>query len=220
MLVVVWAGPLGLVHAEPAGRWEKAIAAFEAKDRECPPPKNGVVFVGSSSIRLWDLPQAFPDLPVVNRGFGGSEMGDVLHYAPRIVVPLAPKLVVVYSGDNDIKAGKAPGQVHDDFDALATLIRRELPDTHVWCIGVKPSPARWSLIEKQREANALLKARCEKDPGRMLFLDVESIMLKEDGRPDEMLFAKDKLHLSPAGYDRWNKLMLDALDKRNVLSRP
>jgi len=217
LLAAVLGAAVAVVHAESVGRWEKAIAAMEAKDRESPPAKEGIVFVGSSSIRLWDLEKAFPDLPVVNRGFGGSCMADVLLYAPRIVVPLAPKLVVVYAGDNDIKAGTSPAQVHDEFDCLAKLIHRNLPDARIWCIGVKPSPARWSLIEKQREVNALLKSRCEKDPARMLFLDVEPIMLATDGLPDESLFVKDKLHLSPAGYARWNKLLRDALAEQNLL---
>lgn len=217
MLAVVSGGAVSFVHAESEDRWEKAIAAMEAKDRENPPPKEGIVFVGSSSIRLWNLPEAFPDLPVVNRGFGGSCMADVLCYAPRIVVPLAPKLVVVYAGDNDIKAGTSPAQICDEFDAVATLIHRDLPHTEIWCIGVKPSPARWSLIKRQRDANSLLKARCEKDPARMFFVDVEPIMLTSDGLPDETLFVKDRLHLSPAGYARWNKLLLDTLAERKPL---
>lgn len=202
----------------PADRWEKEIAAMEARDRANPPPKEGIVFIGSSSIRLWDLKQAFPELPAVNRGFGGSQMADSLNYAPRILLPLKPRLVVVYAGDNDIKAGKSPAQVHADFDALATLIHRELPHTQIWCLGVKPSPSRWSLIETQRQANKLLRARCEKDSARMLFLDLEPITLGKDGVPDESLFAKDKLHLSPAGYAGWNKLIRDSLAQRNPLA--
>src|SRR6516164_10408221 len=96
-------------------RWEKDIAAFERRDRDKPPPKNAVLFVGSSSIRLWDLPKSFAGVEVINRGFGGSHLADVVHFAPRIVLPYEPRLIVLYAGDNDIAAGKTPERVHADF---------------------------------------------------------------------------------------------------------
>src|SRR5690242_4123501 len=99
-------------------RWEKDIAAFEKSDRDRPPPKNAVLFVGSSSIRLWDLAKSFPDVPTINRGFGGSQLADSVHFAPRIVLPYEPRVVVLYAGDNDLAAGKTPEQVHADFRAF------------------------------------------------------------------------------------------------------
>ncbi len=99
-------------------RWEKSIAAFEKQDKENPPPMNGVVFAGSSSIRLWDLKKSFPDLDAINRGFGGSQIIDSVHFAPRIIVKHKPRMVVLFAGDNDLNAGKSPEQVLEDFRAF------------------------------------------------------------------------------------------------------
>src|SRR5947209_3999364 len=110
-------------------RWEKEIAAFEKKDKDAPPPKNAVLFAGSSSIRLWDLKKSFPDLDAINRGFGGSQIADSTHFAPRILLKAEPRLIVLYAGDNDVAAGKSPDRVAEDFQAFATLIHKELPKT-------------------------------------------------------------------------------------------
>lgn len=92
-------------------RWEKAIAAFEEQDRQKPPPKNAILFVGSSSIRLWKLPNSFPDLQTINRGFGGSQIADSVHFAKKIILKHEPRIVALYAGDNDISSGKIPKQV-------------------------------------------------------------------------------------------------------------
>ena len=192
--------------APAADRWEKTIAAFEAEDQASPPPRNAVVFVGSSSIRLWDLKKSFPDVAAINRGFGGSQMADAARYAHRIVTPYKPRLIVLYEGDNDLNAGKSPEQVAADFDEFLKVVRRELPTTPLIVIGMKPSPARWKLIEYQREANRLLADRCAKD-GKCRFLDVEKPMLGSDGQPKAEIFRADKLHLNDEGYKLWNALL-------------
>jgi hypothetical protein len=130
-------------------KWEKAVAAFEQQGKEKPPPKNAVLFAGSSSIRLWDLKKSFPDVEVINRGFGGSQLADSVHFAPRLILKHEPRLVVVYAGDNDIAAGKSPEQVSEDFQGLVTAVHKELPKTMVVFIAIKPSPARWQQVEKQ-----------------------------------------------------------------------
>jgi len=193
--------------APPAvDRWESAIAAFEAEDKLAPPPKDAVVFIGSSSIRLWDLKQSFPDLVALNRGFGGSQMSDAVKYAHRIVTPYKPRLIVLYEGDNDLNAGKSPQQVVADFDEFLKVVRTELPTTTLVVIGMKPSPSRWKLIEQQRETNRLLAERCAKD-GKARFLDVEQPMLGSDGQPKPEIFRADKLHLNDEGYKIWNELL-------------
>jgi lysophospholipase L1-like esterase len=191
--------------ADP-NRFEKDIAAFEAPDKESPPPKDGVVFVGSSSIRLWDLKQSFPEVVALNRGFGGSQMSDAVKYAGRIVTPYKPRLIVLYEGDNDLNAGKSPEQVAADFNAFLKIVRADLPTTPLVVIGMKPSPSRWRLIEQQREANRLVAERCAKD-GKCRFLDVEKAMLGSDGQPKPEIFRADKLHLNDEGYKIWNELI-------------
>ena len=163
-------------------KWEKAIAEFEAQDQKSPPPKDAVLFVGSSSIRLWDLKQSFPDVATINRGFGGSQMSDVVRYARRIITPYKPRLIVLYEGDNDLAAKEPPEQVAADFDELLKIIRADLPTTPLVVIGAKPSPKRWAMIDQQRQLNRLLAERCAKD-GHATFLDVEKPMLGADGQP-------------------------------------
>jgi uncharacterized sulfatase len=188
------------------GRWEKEIQAIEARDKEKPPPEGGIVFAGSSSIRLWDLGKSFPGLPVVNRGFGGSQIPDSTHFAGRLILKPKPRTVVFYAGDNDIAAGRTPEQVRDDFKAFAATVHKGLPKTRIVFVAIKPTPARWKLFDAQKKANALVEAYCKED-GRLTFVDVVKPMLGEDGKPRPGLYAKDGLHLNDEGYRLWTELL-------------
>jgi len=183
-------------------RWDKDIAAFEKRDREKEPPKNPIVFVGSSSIRLWDLSKSFPRLPALNRGFGGSHMADVAHFAPRIVLKFEPLLIVLYAGDNDIAAGKTPERVRADFQAFVKTVHEKLPKVRIVFICIKPSLLRWASIDKIRKANTLVESECKKDD-RLVYLDIATPMLGDDGKPRRELFANDGLHLNAKGYALW-----------------
>ena len=187
-------------------RWEQTIAKFEAQDRDARPPAGGVLFVGSSSIRLWNLHEHFPDLPAINRGFGGSHVEDSLYFADRIVLPYRPRAIVLYAGDNDIAAGKSPQRVLADYRALVKAVHQELPKATITFIAIKPSLKRWALIDKIREANALVRRAAEGDE-RLSFVDIDKPMLGDDGRPRKDLLAADGLHLSPAGYKLWSDLV-------------
>jgi len=123
----------------PAGLWEPDIAAFEARDRTAPPPAGEIVFVGSSSIRLWDTQKYFPDLKIINRGFGGSQLADSVRYAERIIIPYKPRLVVVYAGDNDIYGGATSEQVAVLFEQFVRRLRAALPEVRIIYLGIKPS---------------------------------------------------------------------------------
>lgn len=192
-------------------RWEPAIRAFEAQDRANPVPEGGVVFLGSSSFRRWDLAKSFPGRDLINRGFGGSQMADALRYLDRIVLPLRPRTVVVYEGDNDLANGKAPATVDAGFRALARRVHAALPQARIVFVGIKPSPRRWHLIDAVREANARVRAFTERD-ARLAYVDVEAPMLGEDGRPRPELFVEDDLHLTAAGYEIWAELLERYLD--------
>ncbi len=187
-------------------RWAPEMAAFEQDDVASPPPKQGLLFVGSSSIRLWDLKQSFPELPAINRGFGGSQMCDSVHYAELLVLKHEPAKIVVYAGDNDIAGGKTPAQVAGDFQAFVAKIRRTLPNTPIIYIAIKPSIARWKLAGKMQQANALIAAQCA-DDRQVHFLDVWPRMLGDDGQPRKELFRDDGLHLNDAGYQLWAELL-------------
>lgn len=194
-------------------KWENEIAAFEKADREHPPEKGGIVFVGSSSIRLWKtLAADFPGLPVLNRGFGGSEIADSVQFADRIVIPYAPRQVVMYAGTNDINAGKTPEKVIADFQAFATKVRAALPETEIDYISSAPNPARWTQVEKMKTVNAAIEAWIKEQP-HMKFIDVFTHMLGDDGLPKPNIFVEDKLHMNAAGYAIWKEVVGPFLTK-------
>jgi lysophospholipase L1-like esterase len=185
--------------------WAKEMAAFQQQDRT-PPAPGGIVFVGSSSIRLWDLAGSFPNLPVINRGFGGSQISDSVAHAELLVIRHKPRTVILYAGDNDLAGGKTPQQVRDDFKAFVAKIHAALPATRVAFIGIKPSLLRWALIAQVRQANALIREYCDGDD-RLGFVDVDGPMLGWDGKPRRDLLVADGLHLSPKGYELWTTLV-------------
>jgi lysophospholipase L1-like esterase len=188
-------------------KWEKEIAAFEARDREQPPEKGGIVFVGSSSIRLWKtLEKDFPKHRVLNRGFGGSEIEDSVHFVDRIIIPYAPRMVVLYAGGNDINAGKTPERVAADFQAFVEKVRAKLPDVEIAYISIAGNPARWAQVEKVKQANAMIRDFCAKG-SKMKFIDVFSEMLGPDGLPKPDIFVEDKLHMNAAGYEIWTRVV-------------
>ncbi len=195
-----------LVFATP-DKWTAAIDKFTQADAKNPPRSNGVVFVGSSSIVKWtSLEKDFPGVNVLNRGFGGSELADSVFYADRIVIPYQPRVVVVYAGDNDLKAGKSPETVFGDFKALVAKVHTALPQTRIVYIAIKPSPSRWSLKDKIVATNRLIAAECAKDK-RLAFADIYPAMLDAKGQPRPELFVADMLHMKPAGYAIWTPIV-------------
>ena len=192
--------------------WEQDMQAFAASDAASPPPKGAVLFLGSSSIRLWDtLASDFPGISVINRGFGGSEIRDSTWYAGRIVVPYAPRQVVLYAGDNDLSSGRSPAQLRDDFRAFVQRVRRDLPKAKIAYVSNKPSPSRAHLLDLQRQANALIAA--DAAGLQVDFIDIFSPMLDAQGQPREELFLQDRLHMNPAGYALWKQALLPYLDR-------
>ena len=136
----------------------KEINAFLTDDRNNPPPQGAVLFIGSSSIRLWKtLAGDFPEQRVINRGFGGSQIIDSVNYADQIVIPYRPRCIVFYAGGNDINAGKSPEQVFADFRAFVRKVQAALPGTDIAYISIAPNPARWAQVEKVRQTNQLIQ---------------------------------------------------------------
>jgi lysophospholipase L1-like esterase len=192
-------------------RWEKEIAAFEKIDREQPPEKGAVLFVGSSSIRFWtNIAESFPKLKLISRGFGGSHITDTTYFAERIIFPYEPSKIVLYAGDNDIARGRSPEQVAADFRELVKKVHARLPKTKIYFLAIKPSPARWHLSPQGREANTLIQRYSRLRP-KVEFVDVWTPLVK-DGKPDPALFEKDRLHINREGYARWAKVIREALE--------
>ncbi len=199
-------GIMTLAAASPAyaqNQWEEAIRTFEQMDETDPPPAGAVLFAGSSSIRMWStLAEDFPDARVINRGFGGSQMSDLIYFAGRIVTPYAPRLVLIYEGDNDVVAGKTAEQVFTDYRRFVSLMRNQLPDTRIAFIAIKPSLARRSLMDEMRKANELIEAYA-RTRDHLDYIDVFTPMLGEDGEPSPHIFLEDGLHMNAAGYAIW-----------------
>ena len=194
-------------------QWEEAVQAFERMDETDPPPEGAVLFAGSSSIRMWStLAEDFPDASVINRGFGGSQMSDLIHFADRIVTPYAPRLVLVYEGDNDVAAGKTAEQVFTDYQQFVSLVRDQLPDARIAFIAIKPSLARRALMDEMRKANELIEAYA-RTRDYLDYIDVFTPMLGEDGEPSPDIFLEDGLHMNEAGYAIWTQAVRPYLDE-------
>jgi lysophospholipase L1-like esterase len=186
--------------------WEQDMQRFAALDAASPPPRHGVVFVGSSSIRFWEtLAADFPGVAVINRGFGGSEVRDSTFYADRIVIAYAPRQIVMYAGENDLQSGRTPQQVAADFRAFVRRVRRDLPKARISYISSKPSPLRVALLQEQRQANALIQAEAARL--HVDFIDVFTPMLDAHGQPRGELFIEDRLHMNRAGYELWRQIV-------------
>ena len=180
--------------------WEKEIASIETRDRATPPPQGGVLFAGSSSIRMWSsLPQDFPDVAVVNHAFGGSEIRDSTFFADRIILPCRPKLIVLGAGSNDIHAGMTPAEVLEEFKQFVAKARAILPETKIAFLEINPAPSRWAEHEKVQEANRLIHdfVTADKD---LDYIPLYDALVGPDGNPRRDLFAPDMLHPNAAGY--------------------
>ena len=210
LLLTATAGRLPVVLAQEkssASKWETEIKAFEASDRTNPPPKGAILFIGSSSIRLWKtLAQDFPKHKVINRGFGGSQIIDSVELADRIVLPYEPRMIVFYAGGNDINANKTPEQVFADFKAFVEKVHAKLPATGVAYISIAPNPARWTQVEKVKVANRLIEDYTRKNP-KLTFIDVFSQMLGDDGKPKPDIYVADNLHMNAKGYALWTSIV-------------
>ena len=190
----------------PAGKWEETIRQFEQWDRKNTFPSDAVLFVGSSSIKLWPTRECFGEFAVLNRGFGGSQISEVNYFADRIVLCYEPKVIVFYAGDNDVAAGKNARSVFDDYKKFIKLVHAGLPGTRIIYVGIKPSGSRWSLWPVMNEANMMIKDFSGKDD-RLFYFDSATPLLDSAGKPNPAFFLKDQLHLNDKGYEVWTRLI-------------
>jgi len=180
-------------------KWEKETAAFERSDAVTPPPEGALLFTGSSTIRLWNtLSQDFSQYQVINRGFGGSQIADVTHFAPRIIFPYAPRAIYLRSGGNDLWAGKTVEQVFSDFKEFVATVQAKLPDTDIIFISLSPSLARWKQAQMTKTLNTMV-SEFVKGKDHLRHIETYDIVLDANGQPRPELLAKDKLHFSAEG---------------------
>ena len=189
--------------------WEADIAALEARTAGMFAPGEAVVFIGSSSIRLWQtLAEDMAPIPVLRHGFGGAKLGDAVHYAERLVNAYTPRAVVVFVGSNDVKpeAAKTPQAILGSYQSFVEVVRADDPDLPIFFIGITPSPLRWSVWPIAREANALIEGWILEDPNHF-YIDTSVGLLGTDGRPKRDHYVQDGLHLSAKGYAVWTGLV-------------
>lgn len=197
---------LTLVAQDPL-RFEKEVNSLVTGDSSVN-KKKLILFTGSSSIRMWkNLENDFPKHNVLNRGFGGSEMTDLLYYARPLILNYQPSRVFIYEGDNDINAGKSPEEVLATADKLLALLRAQLPvKVKIIFISAKPSVARWQLKDKYEDFNRQLK-QWTSTKKNVLYADVWTPMLDSNGEVRSDLFIEDNLHMNRMGYEIWKGVM-------------
>jgi len=196
-------------YAQQGFPFANEIRDFKHQDSLNFPAKNGILFIGSSSIRLWnDLEQRFPGKPIIKRGVGGCELWQIVdYYTPYILFPYHPGKIFIYAGENDIAAGKNPEFVFQEFQKLWEMIRQQLPKAQIYFMSIKPSPSRARYFDEMINANKLIKAYLAGKP-KSYFVDVSSVIYKDNtSTPDSSLFKADYLHLNSRGYDRWQQML-------------
>ena len=201
-----------LLQAQDPTRFQEEVDSIVALNQSVD-RSNLILFTGSSSIRMWDLRKSFPNHNVVNLGFGGSEMSDLLFYVDKVIISFAPKQVFIYEGDNDISFGRTTQEILSTADSILHRIRRKLPDTEIICISAKPSLARWNLKEKYETFNRKLEA-WTKERKQVRYADVWSFMLDSEGNVRKDIFIVDGLHLNEKGYSIWTRVLAKYLSSK------
>lgn len=204
--LIISALTVNSIHAQHAPFFNE-IQQFKKQDSASFPPKNAIVFVGSSSFRKWQNVQSyFPGYTIINRGFGGSVLPDVIRYANDIIIPYHPKQVLVYCGDNDLASSDTitPAIVASRFKQLFNIIRAKLPATTITYVSIKPSPSRYRLMAKMIDANKMIETFL-KSQKNTSFIDVFHPMLMDDGKAIPSIFLEDSLHMNAKGYAIWKK---------------
>ena len=208
----MFSGIIRSIRNDP-NAWEASIRSFEAQDRRQSPPADVIVFTGSSSFTLWStMEQDLAPLPVLNRGFGGARMPDVLRYAGRIVLPYRPRAMVLFAGTNDIAPPKpaTAQQVYEGYLEFIQLVRSKFPELPIYFVAITPSILRWELWPIVQEANRLILQHAQSDP-RLRFIDLTDHLLGLDGKPDRSLYRFDKLHPNQKGYAKWTAVIKPVL---------
>jgi lysophospholipase L1-like esterase len=196
--------------------WKGEINAFELLDKENKPPDGSILFIGSSSIRYWKtLEEDMAPLQVLNRGFGGSRISDVIHYTDRIVFPYKPKTIVFYAGENDLSGlfyttKKTPEEVRDNFQIFCDSVHVQLPEVPIYFISIKPPKRRKNLWPEMQRANGLIEDLC-KSSELLHYIDIVPPMLDEEGNPRKDLFRWDGIHMNDLGYEIWTSIIRDIL---------
>ncbi|MFC1568729.1 GDSL-type esterase/lipase family protein [bacterium] len=188
-------------------RFQTEINTFVKWDQKNSTPTNAILFIGSSSIRMWQTHNSFPDLPIINRGFGGAHISDIIYYYNQVIQQYDADIIIFYCGDNDIAAGKSVEQVIQDYKILIKQILTDMPDVHFIYMPIKPSVSRWHFWDKMNTVNQMIREYNEAND-QLDYLDTATVLLNSNGEPDPDLLLTDGLHLNEKGYSLWNTLFI------------
>ncbi|OAQ39096.1 hypothetical protein A5893_10520 [Pedobacter psychrophilus] len=204
-----------LSQAQVKHRFDNAMLEFKKIDQQKHTPKGGILFIGSSSFTFWKaLENTFASYQPINRGFGGSTLAEVIHYADDILYPYQPRQVVIYCGENDIAEGNSPEITVERFKILFNLTRKHLPNALISFVSMKPSVARENLMPQFSYANQLIERFMAAQPNTS-YINVYDAMLQENKMPLTDIFIADNLHMNAKGYDIWTKIITPYLLKNN-----
>lgn len=193
-------------------RFDNEINKFVNRDLKNSLPNNAILFVGSSSIRMWKSHQSFPKYKVINRGFGGSHISDVIYFMDKIILKYSPKLIIFYAGDNDIFDKKSPEHVLNDYKNFVKMVLDSLPKTRIVFLTIKPSINRWKFWKEMKNANNLI-TEYSKSNSLLSVIDISDGMLNKSGMPKKEIFRNDGLHLNDTGYELWTDKIKPFLQK-------
>jgi lysophospholipase L1-like esterase len=214
ILLLAFSLSISIVSAQPVEtpdpdphRFDDEINKFLQWDKKNTYPEDAILFVGSSSIRLWMTGESFPEFRIINRGFGGAHISDVNYFINATVLKYSPRIIVFYAGDNDIADNKLPGQVLEDYKLFVQKVLAERSDTKILYLPIKPSIARWQFWPQMKQANVLIKQYCELNEN-LMYVDTASPMLESGSPPSRDLFVEDGLHLNSKGYKLWNEILV------------
>ncbi|HEY9676552.1 MAG TPA: GDSL-type esterase/lipase family protein [Drouetiella sp.] len=198
-------------ESHPDDRFEQDVQAYEAKDKENPPPPGKTLFIGSSTFARWaSLEKDLSDLNPLNRGFGGSTIPEIIHYEKRLVAQYKPSRIVFYAGTNDLAEGHSSQEVCDDFFKFVAETHKDLPDAEVYFISISVAPSRLELEKEFDAANDCIVTRI-KDDKHLHFIDMRPIMRDDKGQLKAEFFGPDNLHMTPAGYAAWSTVLEQSL---------
>lgn len=215
IFLVFFIGCLYFANAQQHPPFWKEIQEFKTQDSLAFPEPNQILFAGSSSFTKWtDVQDYFPGFPIINRGFGGSSLTDLIRYANDIILPYQPRQIVIYCGENDFAANEqvSAAEVAKRFYLLFSIIRKKYKKLPVVYVSMKPSPSRIQLMQKFDSANYMIKQFLKKRP-RTAFADVYHAMLQKDGTVNQEIFLKDNLHMNSKGYQIWQQILRPYLKK-------
>ena len=190
---------------DPETKWGESIAKYESQDSISMPEPRGILLLGSSSFTIWqDVRDYFPGKNIINRGFGGSQMCDVLYFKERLILPYQPVQIILYEGENDIAVGKMPDTIFSELVQLVNWTKTQYPDIRISVLSMKPSPRRWEFRETMVEMNQKLKQYAEESEN-IDFINIWDPLLGSDGKPVNDNYLEDLLHLNANGYKIWQK---------------